>query len=141
MKIDIKDKALKDEYINAYVVECEAMYGDADGEGILEVGGFAKGKDEIYLEDFLGFCERMKVAYPHGRGGYDDYNHIEGFDKWFDADNLADEDYHALPEKVKFLSTYWLNDPQGDGMQASFEGYKVFYYDEQGIKYNTSVEL
>lgn len=140
MKIEIEN-AINIKYKNMYVVECEAMYGDADGYGSLEVGGFIKGQDEAHLEDFLLFCERMKNAYPRGRGGYDDYNHIEGFDKWFDADNLSDEEYQSLPERVKILSTYWLNDPQGDGMQASFKGYKVFYYNENGVKHHTTVIL
>lgn len=141
MRIEIKDKALKRKYFNAYVVECVAMFGDADGYGKVEVGGFVKGQDERYMEEFLKFCDRMQEAYPHGRGGYDHYNHVEGFDKWFNVDSLKEDEYEALPDKVKELSTYWLNDPQGDGIQASFDSYKVYYYDALGVKYNVDVKM
>ncbi|MEB9469509.1 hypothetical protein P4J10_23230 [Bacillus cereus] len=140
MELTIKEKVINISYLNAYVVECEAMYGDADGWGEVEVGGFTRGKDEHLLKEFLEFCERMKNAYPNGRGGYDDYGHVEGYDKWFYADNLTTEEFERLPKKVQELSTYWLNDPQGDGMEATFKDYEVFYYDESGIKHNVEVK-
>lgn len=127
--------------INAYIVRCEAMYGDADGYGELLIGPFKRNQDEEHLQDFIQFCERMKREYPWGRGGGDDYNHVEGFNKWFCSDNLSEEEYEALPQTVKDVGDYWLNDPQSDGSQASFEGYSVFYYDENGAKFNVSVRL
>lgn len=127
--------------IDSYVVEIETMYGDADGYGKIIVGDFKKG-EESYLEDLLKTCNRMKDEYPYGRGGGENYNHVEGFNKWFDIDDTTEEEYEAIPERIKNdLSTYWEYDPQGDGTHASYDGHKVFYYDENGVKYKVSVSL
>lgn len=139
MKIQIGEK-LKTP-INAYVVEIETMYGDADGFGRIAVGGFKKDEEEEYLKDLLETCERMDEAYPRGRGGYDNYDHVEGFNKWFNIDDTTDEEYNAMSQREKELSAYWEYNPQCDGGHASFYGYKVFYYDENGVKYEVSVKL
>lgn len=126
---------------NCYIVECKAMYGDADGYGQLDYGEFKFGRDEDILVEFIEFCERMKNAYPHGRGGYDDYDHIEGFYKWFNQDDMDNDEWETMDERIKkFCNFYWLRDPQGDGMQASFKGYKVFHYDVTGAKFNVTVK-
>lgn len=141
MKIKLLEKADTPDYRNQYVVECEAMFGDADGKGMVVIGGFIKGQDEEHLEDLLQTCERLEKAYPYGRGGGDDYDHIDGFGRWFRPDNLSEEEYNSLPECVRDLCAEWLLEPDGMGHQASFEGYKVFYYDENGVKFNVAVEL
>lgn len=142
MKIEIKDKIINENCTDSYVVECKAMYGDADGYGKVEVGGFKKNQDEVLLWNFLETCERLVSEYPYGRGGGDDYNHVEGFNKWFDADMMSDEEYHSLSERVKSLTTGWLLDPTSfEGAQASFESFKVFYYDENGVKHNVEYTL
>lgn len=137
MKLKIGNTAVDKSYFNSYVVECEAMFGDADGEGFVNIGGFVKDKDEIYLEDLLNLCKRLKKERRINEG----YNHVEGFNKWFDIDYLTDDEYDALPETIKELSIYWLNDPQVDGRPANFRNYKVFYYDKTGVKYHVNVTL
>lgn len=141
MRINILGEAEAPNYRDKYVVECEAMFGDADGKGMVVIGGFVMGKDEEYLADLLQTCERLTKAYPHGRGGGDDYDHIEGFNRWFRPDNLSLEEWESLPKAVQDLSSEWLMEPDGMGHQASFEGYEVFYYDENGVKFNVAVEL
>ena len=138
MKINIGNKVKTP--IDSYVVEVETMYGDADGWGRVIVGDFKIGEEE-YLEDLLKTCERMDEAYPHGRGGWDNYNHVEGFNKWFSIDDTTDEEYDSMSARMKELASEWEFDPQSDGSHASFYGYNVFYYDKNGVKHSVSVEL
>lgn len=142
MKIEIKDKIINENHTDSYVVECKAMYGDADGYGKVEIGGFKKNQDEDLLQDLIKTCESLVSEHLYGRGGSDVYGHVEGFNKWFDADMLSDEEYHLLPDRVKSLTTDWLLDPVGLGeTKASFESFKVFYYDENGVKHNVEYTL
>lgn len=135
MKLKVGKNAVNESYFDSYVVECEAMFGDADGKGFVSVGGFKKDKDESYLEEFLDLCERLKKESRTSES----YGHVEGFNKWFDIDFLSDDEYETMPETIKNLSVYWLLDPQVDGRPASFRNYKVFYYDKTGVKYHVSV--
>lgn len=141
MKINVTGKTYTPDYRNKYFVECEAMFGDADGEATVIVGGFLKGRDEEVLEDFLLTCERLSNAYPNGRGGGDEYNHVEGFNRWFQVESLERDEWDSLPEVVQILSADWVMEPDGMGHHATFEGYEVFYYDENGVKFNVAVEL
>lgn len=125
---------------NMYMVECEAMFGDADGEGQVNIGGFVRGQDEALIEDLLKTCERLVKAYPNGRGGSADYNHIDGFNRWFDADALPEEEYDALSEVHQNFIADWLYEPNGMGQQATFKGYKVYYYDENGVKHDVRIK-
>jgi hypothetical protein len=128
------------DYRDAFVVEVKVMYGDADGYGNFEIGPFARDEDEALLGDFVTLCKGMDEAYKYGRGGDDDYNHVPGFNEWFDSENhLTEEQWDALPKKQQELCWDWPRDPQGDGIQSSFEKYEVFYYDETGVKFDVKV--
>lgn len=141
MELKVSGVAEKQQYKDCYVVECEAMYGDADGYDTLTFGGFYRHQVEI-LKDLVVVCERMKNAYPNGKGGKDYYDEstVEGYNRWFNQDNLSQEEYDALPEKQKWMADYWLNDPTGfDDTEAKFEDYNIYYYDADGVKYNVEV--
>jgi hypothetical protein len=140
MKFVVTGTSNVPDYRDAFVVEVQVMYGDADGYGDFEIGPFAKDKDDALLEDFVTLCKGMDAAYPHGRGGDDNYNHVPGFNEWFDSENhLTEEEWEALPQRQRDLGRDWPYDPQGDGVQASFEKYEVFYYDETGVKFDVKV--
>lgn len=144
MEFEIARNPLEPKYKDCFVFEVEVMYGDADGYGLLEVSGFKKDceKSKSHMEDLVKSLEGMRSAYPHGRGGSDDYDHVEGFSKWFGGE-ISDEFrewYENLEEwEQKFYWNDWPYNPDGYGVQASFEEYKIFYYDETGNKYE--VEL
>lgn len=144
MKFLINDKPVESQHKNCFVVEVNVMYGDADGYGKVNVAGFRKDCEvsQAHMEDLIQTLEKMEKAYPHGRGGYDTYDHVEGFLKWFGGEILDEfeEWYNGLPEwQQRFYLNDWPRDPSGDGIQSSIEDYKVFYYDENGAKYEVRV--
>jgi hypothetical protein len=141
MKVDIKikGKVKLPEYRNNYMIEIEYMYGDADGDSADQIGPFdATNEAEMEeLKDALITCKNMSEAYPHGRGGYDDYTErvAPGFDKWFNP-----EDYECETGKVNPFAISMECDPICDG-HASFKNYDLYYYDEVGTKHNCSVKF
>lgn len=130
MKFKIKDQL--ESYNNEFVIEIETMYGDADGEGIIIVGGFKKDDPEIVnvMQDVVETLERMKSE------NVDDYHSIEGFNKFFFNDHLSDEEYESMSMKEKSIAIEWERDPTRlDGEFASLEGYTINYYDKEGRKF------
>lgn len=94
------------------------------------------------MEELVKTLDGMKTAYPDGRGGYDTYNHVEGFSRWFGGEILDDfrEEYEKMEEWEQRLHwNDWPYDSDGYGIQSSFDSYKVFYYDEYGNKYEVAV--
>lgn len=136
MNIQIKGRADVPNYREEFVVEIEVMFGDADGYSKIEVGPFKDPDDTKHLKDLLQTCERLAVAYPHGRGGSATYNHIEGFNRWFAADWLEEEEWEALPMIIQDLCVDWPSEPDGMGRQSGYQGYKLFYYNSTGDKFN-----
>lgn len=121
--IIIAAQATKPKYRGKFVVTVTFMYGDADGSGSEEIV-FDK-TQERELIDFLNFLGRCASAYPGGRGGSDEYDHIEGWDKW------VNEETHD--EALPWLE--WQADPTYDGSTASFRGATVCWYNPEGVKY------
>lgn len=123
---------------NAYVIECEVMFGDADGKEMVTLGPFKESTDMEYLYEAIQACKNMKNAYPNGMGGDDNHNHVEGYDLWFSGCLIE-----GLPKndpRYK-LSCEWPQDPTNDYEgSASFEEYKIYYYDENEIKYHVKEE-
>lgn len=109
--------------IDAYMVEVSIMHGDADHYDTLKLGPYQDDKeiDVDLLHEIVNVLEAMGKAFPSGRGGTPEYSYrkVDGFEEL-----LADEWPHDI--------TCW-------GSEASFAGYKVYYYDESGIKYNVKV--
>lgn len=138
VKFEIGEE-VKTSYSLCYVVEIETMYGDADGYGQIVIGGFKPAQDEAHMVDLLDTLDRMGGAYPNGRGGGDDYNHVEGFERWFSIENIPKDEYEKLPETIKSLSTDWEYSPDGYGFQASYEGYDIFFYDISGKKFKVDM--
>jgi hypothetical protein len=118
-----------------FVVKIETMIGDADGEGLIEVGPFEKDKEEHLLEELIKLCIKLSRAYPNGRGGDDGYNHIEGFEKWFSE--YCDEEENQ--EEIEHLTEFnWPTDPQTWGQQG-YKSYEIIYI-KNGIEYPVTIK-
>ena len=120
-----------------FVIECEAMIGDADDYKKVILGPFKLKENDDILEEAVKVCEKAQELYPNGKGGWDDYDSIEGFNIWFNngdtVEGLDDDDYRFE------LSGEW---PSGEHYGvASFESYEVFYYGQAGEKYSVDVEI
>lgn len=134
--LTIKDEIYENENpTNVYVVECEAMFGDGDGKKYVELGPFkSKVKEIDYLEEVIRLCKRMKETDDR-----DEYCDLEGFDVWLGGEILEgmDED----DPRFDFADD-WPNDPSTDySTPASFQGYKIYYYDKNGKKFNVEATL
>lgn len=144
MEFRIMTKPVESEYKDCFVFEVKVMYGDADGYGKVKISGFKKDceKSQAHMEDLVKTFEGMKAAYPHGRGGYDDYDHVEGFSRWFGGEILDDfrDEYEKMEKwEQRLYWNDWPRDPAGDGIQSSFKNYDVFYYDSLGNKHEVKV--
>lgn len=120
--IVIGKQASRTKHRNKFVVTIQFMYGDADGSGT-EIVVFKETEKPLVIE-FLNFLARCGNAYPGGRGGCDDYNHVEGWDKWCSGE---------CEENIPQLD--WQGDPACDGAQASFRGATMFWYNSEGVPF------
>lgn len=117
-------------YYNTYVVTICFMEGDADGYQYEEVVI----KDEQTLKEFVDFCFRCAVAYPHGKGGLDNYEHVAGYRKfvgdcYHEYDEKYDEEYPEGFEGENFLEGW----PTVEWEYfTSFDWFKVEYYGATG---------
>lgn len=110
------------EHNNKYKVHVTFMEGDADGYQHENV--YFKLGEEEDLIDFMNFMSRCAVAYPHGKGGYDGYEHVEGYDKWTE---------HS---KYSFRWGYCY-----DGeVVCSFEAVEVTYFDDNGCEFKVAMK-
>lgn len=114
-------------YYNTYVVTISFMEGDADGYVEEEIAI----KDEKDLKEFVDFCFRCAVAYPHGKGGDDRYNHVPGYHRFVGDYNKDDWDEdEPYEESDTIYLEYW---PMQDyEWYTSFDSFKVEYYGATG---------
>lgn len=135
MEFEIKEKiVVENPYKNCYVVECGVSHGDGDKEDTMVIGGFNKGEEGL-LADLVETLTRLS---DRDLDRYD-YNDVDGFDRWFQYDDLEDEEIALLPEKIKSLNCDWETDiASGDGY-AAYSYHVVYYYDELGYKYFVNV--
>lgn len=144
----------------AYIIDCHSVTADGKTE-TTSFGPFKKGQDEAYLSDLVRTLKRMDEAFPND--SFDpiqsDYGNVEGFIGWFDTgyedeDSLYDEypdteveftDYAAVAEvSRRFGGTVmkWPLEPwTNNETPAKYQSYEVFYFDEAGDKYPTTVEF
>jgi hypothetical protein len=149
MDLTIGELIPKAQTPNSFEVEILTYWGDADGYKTFVMGPFIKDQDEDALQGLLETLHRMDNAYPDGRGGYDEYDGVEGFAGWFvrefDPENDSDSDADAIGRKWKENQAgkahiYWPVDPYAD-MQNSYDKHKIFYYDENQNQYAVSASL
>lgn len=142
--IKIKNPIKKKVPKKGFYVKIKWMYGDADGYKETKVGPFPENRKDILI-DFLNVVSDMLRLYPHGKGGYDGYDSVDGYLKFFSEDYRYD--YDALTDEEKetraieeYVGAEQVYTPDDSGCVASICGYKVYYMD--GItddKYNVSV--
>ena len=129
MNFKIGEKIPRDSY-NGYILKINTMQGDADGYNSVEV---RPGNNVFILEDILLTCKRMEKKYPCGRGGGDDYNEVEGFEKWFSEESTLKEgtkEYSVAPFE-------WPSDSYGH--QDSIDGWDLTYQ-QDGELYKVEVK-
>lgn len=110
------------EHNNKYKVHVTFMEGDADGWQHEYV--FFKLGEEAELLDFMNFLSRCSVKYPHGKGGYDGYDDVEGYEKW--------------TEHPKYEFT-WGRCYDGE-VVCEFESVEVTYFDDNGSEFKVAVK-
>jgi hypothetical protein len=115
MKLICKEITPPKNPTNLFRFEVKTMTGDADDyhSFIIDVD---YGNDKEVEDVFVGLSV-LKKCYPHGRGGCDGY-----FGEFFD--DYCSEDIYA-----------------DEGVCDTIEGFKLFFFDNYGIKFEVSVPL
>lgn len=100
---------------SVYVLEFEVMHGDADGYST-EVWEYSESRKNDFIETLKVFKEIEKV-----KNGYEEehYPEIEGYNE--------------------YVSENWPSDHTCSDYPAALQEYKIYYYDENGVKHH--VEL
>ena len=131
----VEEKSFKD----CYVVEVTGRFVASSGTAVMNMGGFHPKTDEIHLADLIETLERLVTAYRYGRGEDDEYYHIDGYEKWFAQSSLLEKEIQQLPTTVQEHGVEWLADPAGKpGSRATFASYELYYFDENGTKYQVA---
>ena len=116
MRINI-GKAITDETrTNLFVFVVKTMQGDADDYHEFEM--FANKDENKKVKKLIRYLKVLEKSYPNGKGGCDGFNRLDFFQEWF-----ADDWYSY------------------EGLVDEFESWKLFFYDEDGIKHSVSYEL
>lgn len=110
------------EHHNKYKVHVTFMEGDADGWQHENV--FFKLGDEEDLLDFVNFLARAAVKYPHGKGGYEGYEDVEGYEKWTNH------------PKYQF---HWARCYDGE-VVCEFESMDVTFFDDNGSEFKVALK-
>lgn len=86
MKLTIGHPVIPPSLHDSYFLTITTYDGDADGAGAFRVLGF-RPQDEHLLEHLLTTLQKVKDAYPSGRGGDDHLaTEVPAFDHWFGYD-------------------------------------------------------
>ena len=135
----IKQKVEEKMFKDCYVVEVTGRFVASSGTAIMHMGGFHPKTDEVHLADLIETLERLVAAYQYGRGENDDYYHIPGYEKWFAHSSLLEKEIQQLPMTIQENAIEWLADPAGKpGSRATFASYQLYYFDENGTKYQVA---
>lgn len=116
-------------YSKQYVFELTFMIGDADGYPT-ETVVFNEGQEDEVVR-FANFISRCMVAYPHGKGGYDNFEHIEDYARYI-------EDFEPEEECEQLHVLHW---PMQDyEFYSSPNKMELYYYNESGTKFNVNLK-
>lgn len=131
MKLEKGEEIVKPTYSDVYKFELKFMIGDADG---WDYRNLYISPDNKHIERFITFLDDCKNAYPHGRGGYDNYNDIVS--EW----NIfcGDDDLTKGDKELQQFRFEWPYDSYGD-CQTSFSIYKITYFDTNTVEYEVNV--
>jgi hypothetical protein len=174
MKLEIKKKNKpKKKKTNLYELVINYMEGDADGNQRTKI---QVGEDDYKNEDvqrifheLINTVECCNNAYPNGRGGYDEYDSVPGYSKFFreevEEDELFDDEIGNLEEAEyeiaykplfeqytkdraligKYFGTDWngfVDHPSDSNyISTSFDGWDLVYYDSNGDQFPVNVKF
>lgn len=135
MKFEISKK--KVEYSNQFVVHIDTVGGDGDDYNSFAVPGFRKDSEESMslLENLVLTLQRMSTAPMNDQGNYKD---VEGFNRWFDTHEWDEKDpkYSERLFDKEFSGHYsWPCDSQEWDFNYSLERYVIYYYNEDGVRF------
>lgn len=140
-------------YCDSYMVEIEAETFKGASETYITVGPFKRVQHWANLENLLQTLERIKSD-----GDNESYHWVLGFSQWFNkeitnfqefedyythsaADFTPEDEHEAIFALAREFVQNWPIEPRDDGYMQQFVGYKVFYYDYKGVKYETEITL
>lgn len=135
---------------DAFLITCTAEGRDIDDmpqRRNIDMAVIPNTPDRIrYLDEAVDFCERMRNAFPLGSGD-GNYNLVWGIEKWFYVD-FADEEDQVAPVYAELTAcnrgNEWPLDPEmthlDPTVQMSFVGYRVRYFDMDGVERHVSRE-
>lgn len=136
MKFIKSDMVKEIKKYSIYEVEIDLMHGDADYYEKMCISGI-KEEEENLLENLITTLKLMEKEYPNGRGGGDNYNNVPGFNEWFCYEGLSNSERENLDKRIDELYRDWSYSEYGS--QASLDGYKVYFFDENGKKYEVMI--
>ena len=143
MELKIKSKKQKRTRKPHYKVTVNFMHGDADGYANEKIT-FRESEIEglINLIMVLEVCNNI---YPSGRGGYDEHYHIPEYTATFSeyGDEYVEDqtwnDYEKAIYDEYSKKEIYINHPNYEGINSSFDGYGVVFVDENGDKADVKI--
>lgn len=158
MELKIVKKAKERRTTPHYILKIDFMEGDADDFHYEEIT--IEPEDIDKYKSLILAVECCNAAYQNGRGGYDEYSGLLEYDAFFGSINLenydpedfdldediSDEDFKAfLENKVKEINPLELEiyhpSDCNSGINDSFDGYSLLYYDGNGDSFHVDVIL
>ena len=166
MELIIKDR-LQNQLRNCYVIEVEFMFGDVDGfETLTFEFSKEKYKQEEFRKEAHNFIKSIQEAIQldrRGRGGFDSYKEVIdwyglGKDRvWRNSSivnkvvykpvhmwaNFCEEGINEeiiKSEEFNENSEFFYSIPTYESQwYASYHGIDIYYYDNDGYKYNVEI--
>ena len=148
MKFHIKDRIPSPHTPDSFEIVIDTYHGDMDGYATVVAGPFPGNnrKSREAMTSLLETLQRMKDAYPNGRGGGSEYGYenVEGFNAWFgegeskDGEELPDP-HSELADAFEFFLE-WPTEPY-EGNDNSVWKFSIFYYDENLAQYAVDFTL
>jgi len=143
-----------------YILKIDFMEGDADDYHHEEV--VIEPEELDNFKSLILAVECCNAAYQNGRGGYDEYYGLLEYDAFFSDDginlenydpedfdldeDISDEDFQTfLENKIHEMNPMEIIITHpcecNSGIHDSFDGYELFYYDENGDSFPVKVHL
>ena len=142
-----------DKYYDSYMVEITTETFKGRSETKFSLGPFKRVPHQANLESLLKTLELIKTE-----GDNENFYSVLGFAQWFDkeipnleklnnsfrhtaADYYPEEEHEELFALSHGFVQDWPVEPSDDCYMQNLDSYKVYYYDYNGVKYNTEVTL
>lgn len=143
-------------YYDSYIVEVETETFKGASQSCITLGPFKRVPHRANLEHLLETLQNISEQ----RDNTDGYWSIFGFSQWFDktvtnfeqlegkggwacsvTEDFPREDHEEALSLSDGFSQDWPPEEGDEGYMHRFVSYKVYYYDYNGVKYNTEVTL